>query len=311
MHVAVWGSMLSWFVVIPITSSSGFYGVANLFLYNGVAYEVISSAVFWFYLFLATVIALLPTISFRICRLNLFPNLIDDVRLKQKQEGRTIFRRRLFHRKPPPDLTPVQRRSIKRTGYAFSHQEGFGEMITTGKIFGLNENEIEEEHHRRLSQLIISRSHHELAIGDTLLTAAEASLSTVTPPVVTIEVMEESKDSGDHVETKEQLVKEATPPVGDGDNVQMLESEKEEVISNTGTEEVIIAEDPGEVPLELEEGNDDDGTQIAGGTEGGVQDETDSILTPGKFRINLPGSVDSPEETKEEEESKSTEEENT
>ncbi len=38
-----------------------------------------------------------------------------------------------------------------RSGYAFSHQEGFATLITSGHIFGMNTSEIDREQFRRRS----------------------------------------------------------------------------------------------------------------------------------------------------------------
>ena len=146
MHVFVWGSMLSWLVVIPITSSDFLYDLyADLFRYNGVAYEVLGSATFWFYVPLATIIALAPTVMFRVIKLDLYPRLVDDVRLKMKTDGRRLFKRKTFKRKS------VKRTSVKRSGYAFAHEHGFAKLITSGLGFGMRQDTVEEERQRRLS----------------------------------------------------------------------------------------------------------------------------------------------------------------
>ena len=154
MALFVFGSIIAWFVVIPFMSAGAVYtGFLPAFdFYVGVAFEVLRSATFWFYWPLATMIALTPTIITRIIRLDLFPHLVDDVRLLQKSEGRSIFKRRKIHRRTPS----VRRTSVKRTGYAFAQEEGFGRMIFSGRMFGLNQVEVEQEQHKRLSQLIVS-----------------------------------------------------------------------------------------------------------------------------------------------------------
>ena len=155
MALFVAGSIIAWFVVIPFMSADAVYtGFLPAFdFYGGVAFQVLGSAIFWFYWPMATVIALLPTIITRIVRLDLFPNLVDDVRLLQKKEGKSIFKRRKIHRKTAASF---RRASVKRSGYAFAQESGFGKMISTGRAFGMNEGEIEVQQHRRLSQLIVS-----------------------------------------------------------------------------------------------------------------------------------------------------------
>ena len=154
MHLFVWGSILSWLVVIPIASTGLFYDlVPGLFRYVGVAFEVLSSATFWIYLPIVTIIALAPTIIFRIMRVDIAPRIVDDVRLLQVKQGRKrLFKRFKLHHKH--EDKPSRPRSVKRSGYAYSHTEGFGELISSGRIFGLNEEEVLAEHRRRLSTII-------------------------------------------------------------------------------------------------------------------------------------------------------------
>ena len=130
MHIFVWGSIIAWFVVIPITSTEAIYNITLFRFYPGTAFQVLASATFWFYLPLATVIALLPTVALRVIRLEFYPHMVDDVRLKMKLEGKKLFKR--FKQKSLLTHSP---RSLKRTGYAFSHQEGFGRLIETGVGF--------------------------------------------------------------------------------------------------------------------------------------------------------------------------------
>lgn len=95
--------------------------------YEGVAYEVFSSPKFWFCLLLVAVILLAPIFAYRFYYLTVHPTLSDRVRLKQrmtKTKGKDIHFRR----------ASTLRRSTRslRSGYAFAHQEGFGELITSG-----------------------------------------------------------------------------------------------------------------------------------------------------------------------------------
>ena len=156
-HVLVWGSILAWFVVLPITSSPGLY-IAGIgvfeFDFLGVFYEVIQTATFWFYWPLAAVIALGPTIVFRTLLLDLQPTLVDDVRLKMKKEGQKLFRRKILKKKLPR----ITFAGVKeRTGYAFSHQGGFGKLILSGRMFGgHSEEQVRRERERRISTIIQS-----------------------------------------------------------------------------------------------------------------------------------------------------------
>ena len=148
MHIFIWCSIASWFVVMPITSSTAFY--SEFFRYVGVAYEVLASATFWFYWPLATVVALSPTVIFRFLRLELTPRLVDDVRLQMKKEGRKLFKRKTIKRKSVKrETTPTPK--TKRSGYAFSHQKGFAHLIMSGFGFGMRQDNVEAERRERLS----------------------------------------------------------------------------------------------------------------------------------------------------------------
>ena len=161
-HVFVWGSILAWFVVLPITSSSAFY-VAGIGVFSfdflGVFFEVIKTGTFWFYWPLAAIIALGPTIAFRTLLLDRRPTLVDDVRLKMKKEGRKVFRRALLKSKLPRISFSLAGMK-ERTGYAFSHQGGFGKLILSGKMFaGQSEDQVHEERERRYSTIVPSPAH--------------------------------------------------------------------------------------------------------------------------------------------------------
>lgn len=90
------------------------------------------TANFWFTLLLTVVIILIPVVAERFYYVDTRPTLTDKVRLQQKigkirkLAGVRILRRRSTLRQ--------SQRSVGRSGYAFSHQEGFGELITSGSI---------------------------------------------------------------------------------------------------------------------------------------------------------------------------------
>ncbi|CAH0381708.1 unnamed protein product [Bemisia tabaci] len=85
---------------------------------------------FWLSLLLALVLACAPHMIFRFIMQDLFPSLSDRLRLRQRLLGSSDEMRR------PSNLEPhhLQYRPSMRSGYAFSHQEGFGRLITSGKM---------------------------------------------------------------------------------------------------------------------------------------------------------------------------------
>lgn len=330
MHIFVWGSILIWLVAIPIMSAGGLYGLIDLFLYVGVAFEVLRSASFWFYLLLATAIALAPTIIFRIMRLDVNPHIVDDVRLLQKNEGRRLFKRLKFHRKPPESA--VSRRSVKRTGYAFSHTEGYGDMITTGHIFGMNEEEVFAERQRRLSTIIsrptsrgttpskdkdsLSAIKATLAIAGADVAAAVTSHGTIQEgddqggkEKVSVEVYKTKKEleQGDKIDagTSSSQEKEKSLELPD-EQSSVIEAENVKVdlaedVSSAGAGDVEQTEDTDEVSSDHESSralliptkkssNDTEGEAI----EMSNLDEEESDNDKPLVSMNLPGSVESP-----------------
>lgn len=256
MHLFVWGSIISWFVVVPFMSARAIYaGFLPLFtFYGGVALEVLGSATFWFYWPLAVMIALSPTIISRMIRLDFDPHLVDDVRLLQKKKGRSIFKRPKLHRKPP---SPIPRRAstVRRTGYAFAQEEGYGKMISSGKMFGMNEQEVQGKRNKRISQLIVSNppTPTRTAAPYSVAAAVEASLTVAGSVSIAVEPQEK---------TEVEKLYEPHTPVEDAPKTD-LSATKEEDVEETKME----AECESEV----------------------VSQDTVDI----SVRVNLPGSVQS------------------
>lgn len=262
MHLVVWGSILAWFVVIPITSSETLYG--DFFQYGGVAYEVMSSPNFWFYLPLAAIIALLPTIVYRFINLYRQPTYVDFVRLKEKKEGKKLFKRKKLAQRSR------SRHSVNRTGYAFSHQHGFGALISSGHIFGMNKAHVSAEHNKRHSRL--------------------TSASPAFP---------EFMGSGDH-RSSSVSVSQAVTKVRES-NVKIDVVETDTVCSNTAADTAAVANLSVEVhemsppPPYTEE------MEMVVRTDrerDGSVEQTDLVIVP---HVSIPGLVESPDASKDRE----------
>ena len=125
-HVVIWGSVAFYFAM-TLFINSNFIG--NQYL--GCLRMTLSTGHFWFTLFLTLAILLIPVIAIRFYNVAVNPTLSDRCRLKQRlsrlktRPMEPQFRRRSSIRR--------SRRSI-RSGYAFAHQEGFGRLITSGKL---------------------------------------------------------------------------------------------------------------------------------------------------------------------------------
>lgn len=125
-HIVIWGSV-AFFFAMTLTFNSRIIRVQ----YLGVFRKALSTPLFWITLLLVLVILLVPVVAYRFYQLDVYPTLADRCRYIQRMSRRRTrpaepqLRRRSSVRK--------SRRSI-RSGYAFSHQEGFGNLITSGML---------------------------------------------------------------------------------------------------------------------------------------------------------------------------------
>ncbi len=122
-HLVVWGSIGFYFCFIL-----AFYAEIFRYKYMGVAIRVFSTPNFWFTLVLTCAVLILPVVAYRFFYSNFRPTLADRVRLLQRSKEDEVVRlkvqRSMTHR---PTYTS------QRSGYAFAHQHGFGDLITTGR----------------------------------------------------------------------------------------------------------------------------------------------------------------------------------
>ena len=120
----VWGSLAFYFAM------DYFYNYVVGGVYVGSLTMAMSQANFWFTTVLSVIISIMPVLAWRFYFVDVFPTLTDRVRLKQRmlqmrsRQSQDVLR------------TPSARRARRsiRSGYAFAHQEGFGRLITSGKI---------------------------------------------------------------------------------------------------------------------------------------------------------------------------------
>lgn len=125
-HVVIWGSAL-FYLGMTILINMNFFGNP----YVGTFRMTLSTAHFWFTLFLTIVILIVPIVAIRFYYVDTHPTLSDRVRLRQR-----LSHLRTRPSEPTLRISSVRRSSRRsvRSGYAFAHQEGFGRLIMSGKI---------------------------------------------------------------------------------------------------------------------------------------------------------------------------------
>uniref|UniRef100_A0AAY4APW3 Phospholipid-transporting ATPase n=1 Tax=Denticeps clupeoides TaxID=299321 RepID=A0AAY4APW3_9TELE len=129
-HFFVWGSLGSYFTILFVLHSDILFSLfPQQFNFLGDAQNTLKQPVVWLTIALATVICIAPVLAFRFLKVELKPQLSDTVRYTQ-----------LVHQKKrkPVSLGRLGRSGSHRSGYAFAHQEGFGELITSGKNMRLS-----------------------------------------------------------------------------------------------------------------------------------------------------------------------------
>ncbi|VVC36361.1 Hypothetical protein CINCED_3A000306 [Cinara cedri] len=121
-HIVIWGSLLLFFVAEWIYN----YLIGGN--YVGSLMMAMKQPTFWLVTLLVVVVIVSPVVAWRLYCLETRPTLTDKLRLKQLKQMRQVS----GSGTRPPSVRH-KRRSI-RSGYAFAHQEGFGRLITSGKI---------------------------------------------------------------------------------------------------------------------------------------------------------------------------------
>ncbi|XP_073424573.1 probable phospholipid-transporting ATPase IM isoform X1 [Dendrobates tinctorius] len=131
-HFFIWGSLAVYFSILFAMHGDGIFDIfPSHFTFVGNARNSLSQKSVWLVIFLTTVICVMPVLTFRFLKVDLTPTLSDKVRYLQQAKKK---------RKPLANhMRRVHRTSSRRSGYAFAHQEGYGELITSGKNMRLNE----------------------------------------------------------------------------------------------------------------------------------------------------------------------------
>uniref|UniRef100_A0A8C7G8Z2 Phospholipid-transporting ATPase n=1 Tax=Oncorhynchus kisutch TaxID=8019 RepID=A0A8C7G8Z2_ONCKI len=113
----LWGSLSVYFAVIFTMYSNGmFLTLTSSFPFIGTARNSLNQPNVWLTMLLTTVLCVLPVVAYRFLRILLWPTIND----------KKIHKLLLF---------PHSRRtSTRRSGYAFSHAQGYGDLVTSGKF---------------------------------------------------------------------------------------------------------------------------------------------------------------------------------
>ncbi|UJR34869.1 hypothetical protein I4U23_027647 [Adineta vaga] len=129
-HLALWLTILIYFIFHLILYSTYLKKLFNInYTYVGVAKFILLNPNFWLILLLILVILLLPVFIYQFYQMRFNSNEIDKARYNQKYryEEKALF---IEHIRPKKHL----RKRLPRSSYAFAQQEGWGKLITEGRM---------------------------------------------------------------------------------------------------------------------------------------------------------------------------------
>ncbi|XP_076614179.1 phospholipid-transporting ATPase ID [Chaetodon auriga] len=122
----VWGSLAAYFAVTFTMYSNGMFLIfTSSFPFIGTARNSLNQPNVWLTIFLTSLLCILPVVAFRFILIQLRPTINDKVRHKVRKEALPA---------PAPRRPPPRRISTRRSGYAFSHSQGYGDLVMSRKF---------------------------------------------------------------------------------------------------------------------------------------------------------------------------------
>ncbi|KAE8291718.1 Phospholipid-transporting ATPase ID [Larimichthys crocea] len=123
----VLGSLAMYFAVTFTMYSNGmFLMLPSAFPFIGAARNSLNQPNVWLTILLTSILCVLPVVTYRFLLIQLCPTINDKVMFKVRQAKATP--------PPPTRRTRIRRTSSRRSGYAFSHAQGYGDLVTSGRF---------------------------------------------------------------------------------------------------------------------------------------------------------------------------------
>nr|XP_046231963.1 probable phospholipid-transporting ATPase IM [Scatophagus argus] len=121
----VWGSLAAYFAITFTMYSNGMFLIfTSSFPFIGTARNSLNQPNVWLTIYLTSLLCILPVVAYRFIFIQLRPTINDKVRCKVRKEPLPV---------PAPRYKP-KRRASRRSGYAFSHSQGYGDLVTSRKF---------------------------------------------------------------------------------------------------------------------------------------------------------------------------------
>uniref|UniRef100_A0A8C7L5E8 Phospholipid-transporting ATPase n=1 Tax=Oncorhynchus kisutch TaxID=8019 RepID=A0A8C7L5E8_ONCKI len=121
----LWGSLCVYFAVIFTMYSNGMFLIfTSSFPFIGTARNSLNQPNVWLTMLLTSILCVLPVVAYRFLRILLWPTVNDKVRCRGQDKVLP----------PAPRRVQARRTSTRRSGYAFSHAQGYGDLVTSGRF---------------------------------------------------------------------------------------------------------------------------------------------------------------------------------
>ncbi|XP_032333829.1 phospholipid-transporting ATPase FetA-like isoform X3 [Camelus ferus] len=125
-HIFTWGSLGFYFCILFFLYSDGLCLMfPNVFQLLGVARNTLDWPQVWLSVVLSMVLCMLPVIGYHFLKPLFWPVRVDKVIDR--------IHHCMSHPLPPRIRTRLKHAGSRRSAYAFSHKQGFGALITSGK----------------------------------------------------------------------------------------------------------------------------------------------------------------------------------
>uniref|UniRef100_A0A8C7XC38 Phospholipid-transporting ATPase n=1 Tax=Oryzias sinensis TaxID=183150 RepID=A0A8C7XC38_9TELE len=125
-NLFIWGSLAAYFAVTFTMYSNGIFVILpSAFPFVGTERNTLNLPNVWLTIVLTSLLCILPVVAYRFISMQIRPTINDKV-----------VRHRARKELPPtPSLRrPVRRVSTRRSGYAFSHSKGYGDLVTSQRF---------------------------------------------------------------------------------------------------------------------------------------------------------------------------------
>uniref|UniRef100_A0A8C1NLD9 Phospholipid-transporting ATPase n=1 Tax=Cyprinus carpio TaxID=7962 RepID=A0A8C1NLD9_CYPCA len=134
-HFFIWGSLAVYFAILFAMHSDGIFTIfPNQFPFIGTARNSLNQKIVWLVILLTTVVCIMPMVAVRFIKADLYPTQTDKMSKPFSLPQVRLLQQATRKQGPQEqNLRRVRRTSSRRSAYAFAHQQGYGELITSGK----------------------------------------------------------------------------------------------------------------------------------------------------------------------------------